>query len=200
MAPASLDHFLLQMAPFTPEQLALIRGAATECSYRAGEYFAQAGRVAQDIGFVVSGVFRVCYYDREGREITKYFLDEAHFMVDLQSQQYQLPSTEYIQAVTAARVLVFSARAWHGLRQSLVGWPEVERTLISRALLEKVGRLSPLVNEDAATRHRHFLARFPVLANRVPLAQLASYLGITPQSLSRIRREMGRGKLPGVAG
>ena len=200
MAPASLDHFLLQMAPFTPEQLACIRDAATERAYRAGEYFAEAGRVAQDIGFVASGVFRVCYYDREGRDVTKYFLDEAHFMVDLQSQQYQLPSTEYIQAVTPARVLVFSARAWHGLRQSLVSWPEVERTLISRALLEKVGRLSPLVHADAATRYRHFLARFPALANRVPLAQLASYLGITPQSLSRIRREVGNNRPPEVAG
>ncbi|WP_156176406.1 Crp/Fnr family transcriptional regulator [Hymenobacter terrenus] len=188
LPPASLALFLRQMAPFTPEQLALIVGAAAECAYRPGEYFAQAGRVAQEIGFVVSGVFRVCYFDREGRDVTKYFLDEAHFMVDLQSQQYQLPSTEYIQAVTAAQVLVFSARAWENLRATMVGWEAIERTLISRALLEKVGRRSPLVHDDAATRYRHFLRQFPTLANRIPLAHLASYLGITPQSLSRIRR------------
>ena len=190
MEPASLAHFLRQMAPLTPEQLALIAGAAVARSYQPGEYFAQAGRVAQDIGFVVSGVFRVCYFDREGRDVTKYFLDEAHFMVDLQSQQYQLPWAEYIQAVTQAQVLVFSTRAWEGLRATLVGWEVLERTLISRALLEKVGRRSPLVHEDAATRYRHFLREFPALANRIPLSQLASYLGITPQSLSRIRRRV----------
>lgn len=185
------------MTPLSPEQLALIAEAAVARSYQPGEYFAQAGRVAQDIGFVVSGVFRVCYYDREGRDVTKYFLDEAHFMVDLLSQQYQLPSTEYIQAVTGAHVLVFSAHAWETLRATIVGWDALERTLISRALLEKVSRRSPMVHEDASARYRHFLREFPALANRIPLGQLASYLGITPQSLSRIRRAEANGKPPG---
>lgn len=183
-----LETRLLQATPFTPEQLALIGSHAQERTFRAGEYFSEAGRVAQEIGFVVEGVFRVCYFDREGREITKYFLDEGNFVVDLPSYQFRLPSAEYVQAVTAAEVLVFPARAWQALAATIADWPRAETALISRALLEKVARLRPLVEENATARYRGFLARFPGLANRIPLAYLASYLGITPQSLSRIRR------------
>ena len=88
MASLPFDDFLLQFHHFTPQQLRLIRNQAVEKNYRAGEYFSEAGRIAQEIGFVVQGIFRVCYFDRDGTEITKYFLEENHFVVDLQSYQY----------------------------------------------------------------------------------------------------------------
>ena len=191
MTDASLDDFLLHFYQFTPQQLHLIRSQAVEKTYPAGAYFSEAGRVAREIGFIVQGVFRVCYFDRDGTEVTKYFLEENNFIVDLQSYQYQLPSAEYVQAVTEVRALVFSARAWQLLGHTIVDWAKVESNLITRALLEKINRRSPLVSTDAATRYAQFLTAFPALANRVPLSQLASYIGVTPQTLSRIRRHIG---------
>lgn len=191
MTNSPLDNVLLQFHHFTLQQLALIRSKATEKTYAAGEYFSEAGRVAQEIGFIVSGVFRVCYFDRDGTETTKYFLDEGNFVVDLQSYQYRQPSAEYVQAVTEVRALVFKAHAWEELRHTIVDWPRVEHNLIMRGLLEKLNRRSPLVSTDAATRYAEFLVTFPALANRVPLSYLASYIGVTPQSLSRIRRSLG---------
>lgn len=190
MSDAPLENFLLQFHHFSPQQLRLIRAQATEKTYRAGEYFSEAGRVAQEIGFIVGGIFRVCYFDRAGNEITKYFLAENDFVVDLQSYQYQLPSTEYVQAVTEVQALVFKARAWQALAHTIVDWPQVESNLITRALLEKVNRRSPLVSTDAAIRYEQFLKTFPALANRIPLSYLASYIGVTPQSLSRLRRNL----------
>lgn len=192
MSDLSLDNFLLQFAAFTPPQLALIRSQAVEKHFLAGAYFAEAGRVAQEIGFLVHGVLRVCYFGKDGREFTKYFLEENNFVVDLHSYQHRLPSTEYVQAVTDARLLVFSARAWQALGRSLPDWATTETRLITQALLNKVSRLSPLVQQDAATRYREFLEKFPGLANRIPLAYLASYIGVTPQSLSRIRKNSFR--------
>ena len=188
----ALEDFLLQFNHFTPQQLALIASKATEKPYAAGAYFSEAGWVAREIGFVLEGIFRVCYFDKDGVEITKYFMEEHRFMADLSSYQYQLPATEYLQAVTPARVLVFAARDWQALGHTIVGWPETERNIITRALLEKVSRVSPLGHEDAATKYQGFLTTYPHLANRVPLAQLAPYLGITPQSLSRVRKNLGR--------
>jgi CRP-like cAMP-binding protein len=188
----ALEDFLLQFSHFTPQQLALIASKATERPYAAGAYFSEAGRVAREIGFVLEGIFRVCYFNKDGVEITKYFMEEHRFMVDLSSYQYQLPATEYLQAVTPARVLVFAARDWQALGHTIVGWPETERNIITRALLEKVSRVSPLGHEDATTKYQGFLTAYPHLANRAPLAQLASYLGITPQSLSRVRKNIGR--------
>ena len=194
MPDASLEDLLLRFHHFTPQQLQFIRSQAVEKTYPPGAYFSEAGRVAQEIGFIVQGVFRVCYFDRDGTETTKYFLEENNFIVDLQSYQYQMPSAEYVQAVTEVRALVFPARAWQLLGHTIVDWPKVEANLITRALLEKINRRSPLVSTDAATRYKQFLTTFPALANRVPLSQLASYIGVTPQTLSRIRR--GPGNLP----
>ncbi len=170
----------------------MISSKAVEKRYPTGAYFSEAGRVAREIGFIVEGIFRVCYFDKDGTEITKYFLEENWFVVDLNSYQYKLPSTEYVQAVTPARVLVFAAPDWQALGHTIVGWAETEHNLTTRALMEKVNRLSPLGREDATTKYRTFLEKFPHLANRVPLHYLASYLGITPQSLSRVRKNLAR--------
>lgn len=183
-----LENFLLQFYPFNEQQLQLISGQATTKAYQPGQYFSEAGRTAHEIGFVVSGVFRVCYFDKDGNEITKYFIDEGEFMVDLHSYQFQLPSTEYVQAVTACEVLVFKGQDWQALGHTITDWYKTEANIISRALIQKVNRLSPLVHEDAATKYDAFLTRYPGLANRIPLTYLASYIGITPQTLSRLRR------------
>lgn len=192
MSFAVLAEFLLRTYPFTPQQLAFIGSQATEKTYRAGEFFSEAGRTAHEIGFVVRGVFRVSYFDKDANDLTKYFIDEQNFLLDLHSYQYQLPSAEYIQAVTDAQLLVFKASRWQTLAHTIADWPSIESTLIARALLEKVQRLRPLVSGTATARYQHFLEKFPTLANRVPLAYVASYLGITPQSLSRIRRQQAR--------
>ena len=190
MTHPALENLLLQVAAFTPQQLALISSQVEEKHYPAGAYFAEAGRVAQEIGFVVSGILRVCYFDKDGRDLTKYFIEEGHFVVDLHSYQYHLPSAEYIQAVTEVRLLVFKASRWQALGQTIANWSKAESILITRALLAKVDRLSPLVQQDARTKYEAFLTLFPTLANRIPLAYLASYIGVTPQSLSRIRKQL----------
>lgn len=190
MTDSLLDDFLLQFHHFSSQQLQLIRSQAVARTYQPGDYFSEAGRVAQEIGFVVAGVFRVCYFDRDGTENTKYFVEENHFVVDLQSYQFQQPCTEYVQAVTEVQVLVFKARAWQELSLTILEWPQVEQKLFTRALLEKMNRRSALVIPNGATRYAQFLTTFPGLANRIPLAYLASYIGVTPQSLSRIRRRL----------
>jgi CRP-like cAMP-binding protein len=192
MTDSLLDNFLLRFHHFTPQQLQLIRSGAVARTYPPGAYFSEAGRVAQEIGFIVAGVFRVCYFDREGTDNTKYFIEENHFVVDLQSYQYQQPCTEYVQAVTETQVLVFPARAWQELSLTIVAWPQVEQKLFTQALLEKLNRRSSLVSPSGATRYAQFLVTFPGLANRIPLTYLASYIGVTPQSLSRIRRNLGQ--------
>ncbi|TDN37079.1 Crp/Fnr family transcriptional regulator [Hymenobacter sp. UV11] len=189
MTHPALENLLLQVAAFRPQQLALISSQAEEKHYPAGAYFAEASRVAREIGFVVSGILRVCYFDKDGRDLTKYLIEEGHFVVDLPSYQYHLPSAEYIQAVTEVQLLVFKASRWQALGQTITNWSKAESILITRALLAKVDRLSPLVQQDARTKYEVFLTLFPSLANRIPLTYLASYIGVTPQSLSRIRKQ-----------
>jgi len=73
---------------------------------------------------------------------------------------------------------------------TIIGWEAIVHKIISKALIQKVERRSPLVTEDATERYLKFLEIYPNVVNRVPLSYVASYLGITQSSLSRIRKNI----------
>ena len=185
-----LATYLLQFQSLNKQQIDLILSKVEERSIEKDSYFSEAGKIPRSVAFVLEGIFRVCYFNNKGEEITKYFIDEHNFAVDINSYTYGVPSSEYIQAVVKTKILVFSRRALDELSDTIVPWDSMIGKIMSKALIEKVNRISPMMTEDAKTRYIEFMNRFPSLANRIPLNYLASYIGITQSSLSRIRREI----------
>ncbi|MDR3025018.1 Crp/Fnr family transcriptional regulator [Chryseobacterium sp.] len=182
--------FLLQFGNLNTQQIDLIASKAEELDLQKDEYFSEAGKVPNQIGFIMEGILRVCYYDNKGNEITKYFCDENHLIVDWHHYDARIPASEYVQAVTECKLLVFSRQNWEELSNTIIGWDNMVSKIIQKALIRKLDRRSPLVSEDATTRYLVFLEKFPSVANRVPLSYIASYLGVTQQSLSRIRKNI----------
>jgi CRP-like cAMP-binding protein len=185
-----LVNFILQYGNLNQQQIELITGKATELELLKDEYFSEAGKISTQVGFVLDGVIRVCYYDNKGEEITKYFIDENNLVVDLESFQNSICSSAYVQAVTDCKLIVFSKPDWEELLHTIVGWDAIVHKIIARALMQKIDRRSPLVSEDATTRYLSFMEKYPKILNRIPLSYLASYLGITQSSLSRIRKNI----------
>lgn len=95
---------ILQFGSLTNQQIELIASNTEIKTLKTGEYFSEAGKTANQVGFILQGIFRVCYYNKDGDEITRYFIDENNFLVDLNSFSYQIPSSEYIQAVTDVEI------------------------------------------------------------------------------------------------
>jgi CRP-like cAMP-binding protein len=182
-----LINFLLQFGNLNQQQINLVTVKATERELRKDAYLVEAGKMFNDVVFVLEGVLRICYYNHKGEEITKYFVDENHMFASPYKDE---PLTEYIQAITNCKLLVFSKRDWNELSLTISGWDSITNKIFQKALVEKMDRRSSLVSEDATTRYLAFLEKFPALANRVPLSYIASYLGVTQQSLSRIRRSI----------
>lgn len=185
-----LFAYLLQFGTLNQQQLDLIASKATALSLPREAYFLEAGQVSRRVGFLLEGVLRICYYNNQGAEITRNFIDERHLTTNLRGLEDGLASPEYVQAVTDCRLLVFAKRDWDELAHTIVGWTEMVHQLTSRHLQEKLARLSPMLAQDATTRYREFLENYPQLANRIPLSYLASFLGMTQSSLSRIRRHI----------
>ncbi len=183
-------NYLLQFGNLNMQQIDFIKSKATEIEIPKDEYFSEAGKIAKQVGFILEGILRVCYYNNIGEEVTKYFIDENHFVVDLDSFDNKIPSSEYVQAVTNCRLIVFSEKNWEELSDTIVGWESIVNKIIKKALIQKVERRSSLVSEDGTTRYLAFMDKYPKLINRIPLSHLASYLGITQSSLSRIRRKI----------
>ncbi|RBL94094.1 Crp/Fnr family transcriptional regulator [Chitinophaga flava] len=183
-----LINYLLQFGQLNGQQITLVKSKVKIIHLNKGDYFSEAGKIARQVAFVSEGILHVCYYNNKGMEITRYFIDEHNFAVDLNSFSSQIFSSEYIQAIMPCRLIVFSTEGLKELSLTIAGWDAIINQITTKSLIEKVNRISPMLAEDASSRYRNFLDRFPVLANRIPLSFLASYLGITQSSLSRIRR------------
>jgi len=185
-----LTDYLLQFAPFNQQQIELIQSKGVFREIKKDEYFAEAGKIPREIAFLTEGIIRICFFNNKGDEITRYFIDEKNFIVDINSYNQDIPSPVYIQAITDCKFIVFSKEAMKELSLTILIWDEVVNKIINKALIEKVNKISEMMAEDATERYLSFITKFPALANRIPLSYLASYLGITQSSLSRIRNKI----------
>jgi len=186
----ALTDFILQFGDLNKQQTDLILSKARTLELKKDEYFSEAGKVPRYVGFVIDGVFRFCYYNNKSEEITNYFIDEGNFVVDNQKFESQIEASEYVQAVTDCKVLAFTKKDWDELSNTIIGFEMIKANVVKKCLMVAMERRSPLVSEDATTRYLSFIDTFPALINRIPLSYVASYLGITQQSLSRIRRNI----------
>ncbi|RDC55241.1 Crp/Fnr family transcriptional regulator [Pedobacter chinensis] len=182
-----LIEYILQFGNLNKQQIELISGKANQIELKKDEYVVEAGKMFNQVIFVLEGVLRICYYNNKGAEITKYFIDENRLLANPYKGE---PMTEYIQAATDCKYIVFSQPDWEELSETIISWDSITNKIFQKAIVEKLDRRSSLVSEDATTRYLAFLKKFPNLVNRIPLSYIASYLGITQQSLSRIRKDI----------
>ncbi|HAD95993.1 MAG TPA: Crp/Fnr family transcriptional regulator [Cryomorphaceae bacterium] len=187
-----LINYLLQYGNLNPQQTKLISHKLTDLELSKDQYFSEAGKTPQQVAFILEGILRVCYYNNKGEEVTKYFIDENQLVCDYRHFEANIAASEYIQAVTDCKLLVFSREGWNELSNTIVGWDDIVNKIVQNALSQKLERRSPLVEQDATTRYLNFLEKFPQIVNRIPLSYVASYLGITQSSLSRIRKNISR--------
>ena len=186
----NLINYLLEFGQLNQQQIALVKRMVTVLELKKGEYFSEAGKIPKQVGIIVDGILRVCYYNNKGEEITRYFIDENHLVVDIKNFEANTESAEYVQAITDCKLFVFSKQDWEELLNTIIGWDAIVNKIIKKALIIKLERRSPLIEQDATSRYFAFLEKYPKLTNRIPLSYLASYLGITQQSLSRIRKNI----------
>jgi len=183
-------NYLLQFGQLNQQQIDLVNSKGVLKELKKDEYFQEAGKIPREVGFLTEGIIRICYFNNKGDEITKYFIDENNLIVDINSYNQNIPSSGYIQAITDCKFMVFSKEAMKDLSMTILIWDDLINKIMNKALIEKVNKISPMLAEDATERYRNFFTKFPTLASRIPLSYLASYLGITQSSLSRIRKNI----------
>lgn len=179
-------EFLLQFGNLNKQQIDLITSKAKELELPKDNYFWEAGKIPKHIGFIVDGIIRVAYYDNKGKEITKYFFDENHLIKDWENFE----ATFYLEAVTDCKFITFTKKDWKEISDTILDWDKMIEKIMTKHHTEKMNNIGSLISQDATTRYLEFLKKFPNTANRIPLSYIASYLGITQQSLSRIRKNI----------
>lgn len=181
-------NYILRFQNLNQQQIDFISNKTTKLKIAKDEYFSEAGKIPRQVGFLVKGIFRICYYNNKGEDVTKYFIEENNIVADYFNFEKQLEASIYLQAVTNCELLVFSKKHWEDIATTIVGWETIVDKLIQNYLLQKIERRSSLVEHDGSSRYLEFMKNFPTLVNRVPLAHIASFIGVTQSSLSRIRK------------
>lgn len=154
-------------------------------TYTQGEIFVRAGIGVNTVFFVEKGLCRLFYY-KDDKEVTSWFAFENTTITTL-SFLAQTPNDEYLQALETSTLI---AVPYAELQKLYVRYPAIER--VGRTQLEKITlqlgqRLKSLQFYTAKERYQELLYAFPSLPQRVPQHYIASFLGITPETLSRIR-------------
>ncbi|UKB83492.1 Crp/Fnr family transcriptional regulator [Chryseobacterium sp. MEBOG06] len=185
-----LFNYIKKFGILNEQDELLIAQGIQKIKVQKGDPFIEAGKVSQTIAFVKEGVFRSLYYNKDGDDFTRYFIYEGRFIGDFQGFTDQLPAHEYIEAITDAVVLVIDLDHFKVLEKEIKIWPVLFARIHAFVVENKLKVASIMLNQDAKSRYLHFLNHYPGLANRVPQSMLASYLGVTPSSLSRIRRNI----------
>ncbi|WP_299181296.1 Crp/Fnr family transcriptional regulator [uncultured Chryseobacterium sp.] len=183
-------EYILQFGNLNKQQIDLVKSKASETMLHKDDYYWEAGKTVRQVGFLTEGILRVYYYNNKGEEITRYFIDENHLILSGNTIDELYTPSEYLSAITDCKLVVFSRPDWKELSETIIGWDQIIQKIISKHHSEKMTRRSELVSQDGTERYLDFIQKFPTLVNRVPLSYIASYLGITQSSLSRIRKNI----------
>lgn len=155
--------------------------------FAKGEHFLLAGDVCREAAFIESGVFRF-YINTDERDSTYYFAAENEFICEYPSFLRQLPSDRNIQALEPAQIRVISFDDLQRFYREVVLGERFGRLIAEEIFIDSIQQLASFYQDKPAVRYQKFVSRFPQLVQRLPQYYIASYVGIEPQSLSRIRR------------
>ncbi|SEO88386.1 cAMP-binding domain of CRP or a regulatory subunit of cAMP-dependent protein kinases [Mucilaginibacter gossypiicola] len=181
---------LQQLKPIPVNDQELIASAFVPMKFKEGDVLLPLGQVARQLFFITNGVLRIMAQSDKGNEVTYFFLKENQFCTILYSFNNNLIADESVQAACDTELLAISKNNLLALYDKLPYLKEIIDQISQNTLLEKIKTRNTYLGYNSSERYRLFLERQPEVAGRVPLADIASYLGVTPQSLSRIRKNI----------
>lgn len=183
---------LTKYVSLTTEEAEVASSLFTFRKYRKRQYILQEGDVARHETFILNGLTRTYEIDEKGQEHIVQFGIEDWWIGDLYSFLSGAPSKYNIDCMEDTEVLQIRREQQEELYQRVPKLERHFRIIIQNAYMASVGRVAATMTKSAAERYNDFMSVYPQIGQRVPNHQIASYLGITPQSLSRIRSQASR--------
>jgi CRP-like cAMP-binding protein len=174
----------------TAPDLEIIFQAHQKITFKKGDFLLQKGQVAQAYYCVEQGLIRSYVYDFNGNDITTGFIGRDEIAIDVVSLFHQKPTVEYFQALTDCECYQIEFQQFQQLYHSIKGLNEWGRAWMSQNLFELKQRTTSMITDSASERYQRLQKQHPQLLQQAPLKYIASYLGITDTSLSRIRKEL----------
>ncbi|MEH6305645.1 Crp/Fnr family transcriptional regulator [Olivibacter sp. CPCC 100613] len=185
-----LIHAILKEIKLTQEEILVFDRFWTEKIIEKGAYLLRNGDVCRSDNYVISGLLKAFYINAEnGNEEILYFAIDDWWATDIDSFSKQKPSLYNIQAVEQTSVLQISYHSFHQLLREIPALERYFRIILEGYLGTLQKRLVDNQVYDAESRYYRFLETYPTIASKVPQYLIASYLGVSAEFISRIRKK-----------
>jgi len=178
--------------PLTSDEEALIIAAFKPKKLRKKQYFLEEGNVCKYVGFIVKGAMRQYSVDDKGGEHIVQLYIENYWASDRESAVMLTPSKYYIDAWEDTELLVATVADMLDLIEKVPAFGQMTRLMDQRSFIASQRRLNSTISNTAEKRYEEFAANHPQFIQRFPQHLIASFLGITKETLSRIRKQASK--------
>ncbi|SFH20552.1 Crp/Fnr family transcriptional regulator [Pedobacter insulae] len=185
-------QFLKNIAAITDHELADTLSFFTEKNLQKGDFFVKSGKVCQYAAFIMKGTLRTFYINDKAQETTSCFCIENNFTTSYKSFILQQPSNLFIQAIEYTELLVIDYNNLQKLYKSSPTWQNIGRTVAEQEYIVMEKYASVMNNETAKEKYLRLLREQPNVIKKAPVEDIASYLGVTRRTLSRIRQQISK--------
>jgi CRP-like cAMP-binding protein len=183
----TFKNFIRQFIDIPDDQVVSLMKSATILNYKPNEYFSTPDKPSPFLGFVVKGLFRQYVIDREGNEVVREFRGDNNIMACYAAVILNKYQPIYIQAIEDSLLYAIPRTEFLKMWETDVKWKDLLQKHTELDCLKLRKREFGFLMEDAKTRYLNFLKDYEPFAERIKQYDIASYLGITPETLSRIR-------------
>ncbi|SCY61920.1 Crp/Fnr family transcriptional regulator [Flavobacterium anhuiense] len=189
----SFRLFLKSIVPITDQEFENYKSYFKAITLTKNDYFSEIGKISKKVGFIKKGLLRTYYINDKSEEVTYCFCTENNLTTSYKSFISQEPSELSIQAVEDTELITISYDHLQNLYLQSPLWQNIGRTIAERQYLVMEQYASVLCNETAKEKYLRLLKEQPTVINKASVNDIASYLGITRRTLSRIRKKIAQG-------
>lgn len=183
---------LTRLGPMAPATFAAMLESSEERSIEKQAFFSQPGEAVRHFAIVLEGLVRHYYVDAKGRESVKAFRGPGEFSAPYAELIQRKPSRTFIQALAPTRLLTFEVEHFEALAEGSLELQRLARRFVEQHFVTKEQREYEFLQLSAEQRYQQFCAERPEHLSHIPQHQVASYIGITPVALSRIRARVAK--------
>lgn len=180
------EHYL----PLDADEISLLEGRISERKIKRRQFILQEGDVCKHYSFVVEGCFKMYGVGKKGTEHNIQFSAENEWIADIGSFHSEKPSKLFIEAIEPSVILQIKKQDLLFLYVNLPKFDRNFRVIIEDKFIELQNHVLQNISSTAEERYLAFVDKYPKLALRLPNTQIASYLGITPEFLSKVRKDL----------
>lgn len=184
--------FLKNISPITDNEFANTITYFSELDLKKGDFFVKQGKVCQHVGFILKGTLRTYYINNKAEETTSCFCTENNLTTSYKSFILQQPSTLTLQAIENTQLLVIDYPNLQKLYTKSILFQTIGRTIAEQEYIVMEQYASVLNNETAKEKYLRLLKEQPSVLQKANVEDIASYLGITRRTLSRIRQQISK--------